>query len=52
MINITEQTHPMNKKTDTKTLSNLYTYLLSLNKQKSYDGPVEEEKSGIDMSNT
>lgn len=42
MIRITEQPIPMNKKTDTQNLSNIYTYLLSLNRQGIYDGPVDE----------
>lgn len=45
MINIRNQTNPINKKTDIQKLSNVYTYLLTYpnrEKEEFYDGPLDE----------
>ncbi|XP_044759757.1 uncharacterized protein LOC123317345 [Coccinella septempunctata] len=44
MIHIRDQPNPINKKTDTSNLSNIYTYLLSLKKEPLYNSPVEERR--------
>lgn len=42
MIYINKQENPLNKKTDTQHLSNIYSYLLSSSTLNFYDGPVDE----------
>lgn len=45
MINIRNQSNPINRKSDTQNLSNVYTYLLTYPNKKEaeyYDGPLDE----------